>query len=290
MICPHCRRHSQLLFTAQDKNRGKPGSFSYYRGPCGLVFIGEVPVDLSIYYEGGYEKIPLDEAGLAKMAGPESYRLDLIKKYVPKGAKYLEIGPWIGLAAYNAKLYGYDVSTLEFNDVCVDLMRSCGINAMQTGDPAAALSDDDANYDVVAMWHSIEHVPRPWDVIDRAAKRLNKGGVLFVAAPNPESVQMALYGKDWFHLDAPRHIHFLNAAIIKEIALRNGLSPVEQTTDDKLGRIIERDGWHHALHHHIPVPGLRRLYKLVATYFLTLKYRKAGDFAGAGYSLAFIKD
>lgn len=290
MLCPHCQKPAQLLFVAHDKNRNKSGSFDYYQGPCGLVFIGEIPADLSIHYQGGYNEIPSNEAGLAEMAKTESYRLDTIKKYVPKGAAYLEIGPWIGLAAYNAKLAGYQVSTLEFNEDCIDLMQRSGINAMQTDDPAAALAASDKYYDVIAMWHSIEHLPRPWDVIDQATKRLKKSGVFFIAAPNPESAQMQVYGKDWFHLDAPRHIYLPNASMIEEIAARNGLRQVERTTDDKLGRIIERDGWHHALHNHVPVPGLRRLYKIAATYFLNRKYRKAGDFGGAGYSLAFIKE
>ena len=255
-----------------------------------MVFIGEIPSDLAMYYQGGYNEIPENEAGLAKMAEAESYRLDVIKKYVASGAEYLEIGPWIGLAAYNAKLAGYDVSALEFNEDCIDLMRRSGINAMQTDDPAAALAASDKHYDVIAMWHSIEHLPRPWDVIDQAAKRLKKSGILFVAAPNPDSAQMNVYGKDWYHLDAPRHIYFPSALMIEQIALRNGLRLVERTTDDRLGEIIERDGWRHALHSHVPIPGLRRIYKIIAGYFLNRKYRTLGDFGGAGFSIVFVKE
>lgn len=284
MQCPHCHRHADFLFEARDLNRGHAGAFKYYRGPCGLVFIGKVPENLSQYYEGGYQSIPGDEYELAQAAKHEQYRLKPILERVKEGS-FLEIGPWIGLTAYSARKAGFAVSALELNQDCVDLMRRSGIDAVQTDDPARTLSGIDRQFDVVALWHSIEHLPRPWEVIDAAARKVAPGGVLFVAAPNPESAQMRVYKDRWFHLDAPRHLYFLSADLVQDISEQAGLTLVDKNTDDKLGRILERDGWWQALHHHLPVPGLRRIYKTIVGGYLQRRHRKPDDFGGAGFSI-----
>ncbi len=288
MQCPHCHQDAEFLFQAHDRNREKPGSFDYYRGPCGLVFIGEIPENLGDYYQGGYQRIPVNEAELAAMAHAERHRLAPVREIVKSG-RFLEIGPWIGLVSYNAYLAGYDVSVLEQDAGCVDLLRSIGISATCTQDPAEALPRLDGQFDVIALWHSIEHLPRPWEVIDRAAEKLAPGGVLLVAAPNPESAQMRVMGKDWYHLDAPRHIYFPPASMVEDIAGRHGLALVSKTTEDKLGKIIERDGWHDAVHRHIPIRGLRWFYKRLAEAFLKLRHRRKDDFAGAGYTILLRK-
>jgi 2-polyprenyl-3-methyl-5-hydroxy-6-metoxy-1,4-benzoquinol methylase len=287
MLCPYTNQPAEFLFRAKD-NRGSPGTFEYYRGPNGLIFIGQIPDNLGDYYRGGYQRLPRSEQELASMAAPECYRLDLIKSLVPSG-KYLEIGPWIGLAAYNAKKLGYEVSTLEYNQECVDLMKRVGIKAAQTNDPAKFLNSSTDRYDVIALWHSIEHLPRPWDMIDSAAQALAPGGILLVAAPNPESAQMRELGKNWQHLDAPRHLYFMPASMIIEIGQRNGLHLVEATADDRLAKTIERMGWNWEVGRRIPIPGLRKLFMPIIGRQLERKHRTPGAFDGAGFTVALMR-
>jgi len=216
--------------------------------------------------------------------GKTRIALDLIKKLVPKG-DYLEIGPWIGRVAYSAKKAGYNVSVIEMNDDCVSLLKRVGIHTIQSADPVQALADDPMTYDVIGLWHSIEHLPRPWEVIDQAAKRLNEGGILLVAGPNPESEQMKKLGKDWYHLDAPRHLYFLPASVVEEIGRKNGLELLDATTTDKLGKILTDHGWHHE--------AIRRsrgsvLVRRVITRFFKWreKARLSDQMHGAGYTVA----
>lgn len=288
MLCPHCNLPSEHLFTARDLNRGHRGEFDYYRGPCGLVFVGTIPPDLGKYYAGGYQQIPADEPEVAEAAKAERYRLEPIIRH-KKNGRFLEIGPWIGLTAYSARQMGFEVSALELNEDCVDLLQRSGIAAQQSNDPAASLHAIDGKFDVIALWHSIEHLPRPWEVIEQAVQKLAPGGILYVAAPNPDSAQLRVFQERWFHLDAPRHLYLLPARMIEEIGRRYGLSLLECTTDDALGKILDRDGWWHPLHNHVPIPGLRRLYKLLVGAILRRKHRRSGDFAGAGYSVMLQK-
>ena len=231
---------AQYLFSAGD-NRGLPGTFHYWRGANGHVFLDPIPADLGAYYAEGYQPVPQDEAELAEAAKGDAYRLEPIRRLRP-GGTFLEIGPWIGRVAYSAKQAGYAVSVLERDGDCVDLLRRCGIDAIQSTDPAETLGTLGRTFDVIGLWHSIEHLPRPWEVITAAARALNPGGLLVVAAPNPDSAQFRLFGKYWVHLDAPRHLHLLPIALIEGIAEKEGLVSVLRTADDQLAQEIDTYG------------------------------------------------
>jgi 2-polyprenyl-3-methyl-5-hydroxy-6-metoxy-1,4-benzoquinol methylase len=275
---------AEFLFTAND-NRGIPGTFDYYRGPTGHVFIGEIPENLGDHYAGGYQPIPQTEAELAEAAKGDAYRLDRIRELVPSGS-FLEIGPWIGLVSYSALKAGYDVSVLERDPRCVSLLNSVGITATRTDDPASMLGASGERYDVIGLWHSIEHIPHPWKMIDVAARALKPGGILVVAAPNPESAQMKVLGKHWVHLDAPRHIHFLPMKVIEDIGAKHGLEVVERTTDDPLGKILDRAGWRFQIDRKFL---LRRFHHRIPFWkWLAWRHRKT-SLDGAGYTLILRK-
>ena len=64
-------------------------------------------------------------------------------------------------------------------------------------------------FDVVTMWHSLEHVHRPLDVLRESFRLLVPGGKLVVACPNIESLPFYWFASNWFGLDLPRHLtHF----------------------------------------------------------------------------------
>lgn len=66
-----------------------------------------------------------------------------------------------------------------------------------------------ASFDVVTMWHSLEHVHRPLDILREAYALLAPGGRLVVACPNIDSWAFRAFGPSWFALDLPRHLtHF----------------------------------------------------------------------------------
>lgn len=285
VVDPLSGKPARYLLTAKD-NRGIPGSFDYYTSDDGHVFLAEVPADLGRHYEGGYQKIPGSEAELAEMAKVDAYRLEAVKTLVPAG-DFLEIGPWIGLVAYSAKQAGYRVDTLEMSQQCVDLMNGVGIAATQTEDPARTLADSGKHYDVIGLWHSIEHIPQPWNVIAGAARALRPGGLLVIAAPNPESAQLRAFGKHWYHLDAPRHLHLVSADHYEAIGRREGLLTVEKTSDDALGRILDRDGWVFETHRWVgSMPIVRGVFNRLFSKSLAKRHRPTpGQVDGAGYTL-----
>ena len=277
---------AEYLFSAQD-NRGLPGQFHYWRGRNGHVFLDPIPSDLDRFYADGYQPIPADEAELAEAAKADAYRLEPLLGLKPSGT-FLEIGSWIGLTAYCAKQAGYRVSVLEREGRCVDLMQRAGIDAIQTGDPARSLADLGRSFDVIGLWHSIEHLPRPWEVLQQAARALNPGGVLLVAAPNPESAQARVLGKHWYHLDAPRHIHFMPMDLIEQMAGREGLKLVSKTTDDPLGADLDRHGWELEMRRRARnIKFLRGAMTLLFARRFAARHRQPGAIDGAAFTMIF---
>jgi 2-polyprenyl-3-methyl-5-hydroxy-6-metoxy-1,4-benzoquinol methylase len=291
MLDPMEQAPAEFLFTARD-NRGKKGDFDYYKARNGLVFIDRIPEDLGAYYEGGYDPIPEDEAGLAELAKGDEYKIEPIQRLKPQG-RYLEIGPWIGKAALHARNAGYEVATLEMNQRCVALMRSAGIDATQTADPVAALRELRAqgrSFDAIALWHSIEHLPRPWEVLVEAIETLAPGGILLVSAPNPESAQFRVFGKRWFHLDAPRHLYLLPISLIKEIGERHELVVLEATTDDVRGVVEDDHAWWWQIYHPLRrIPIVRRFLPRLVAPRLKRRFRKPEALDGAAYTVILQK-
>src|SRR5690606_859243 len=65
------------------------------------------------------------------------------------------------------------------------------------------------SFDVVTMWHSLEHVHRPLQILREAFKLLVPGGRLIVATPNIAGWPFRWFRPAWFGLDLPRHLtHF----------------------------------------------------------------------------------
>lgn len=72
----------------------------------------------------------------------------------------------------------------------------------------------DQYFDGIIIWHVLEHVPRPSEVLREAWRILKPEGVIIVAGPNFSSLQARWAGPAWFHLDPPRHLtHFPLAAL-----------------------------------------------------------------------------
>jgi SAM-dependent methyltransferase len=85
-------------------------------------------------------------------------------------------------------------------------------------------------FGVVTFWESLEHTPWPQQYLSKAYKLLKKGGFIFVEFPRYNSLESRMFGKNWFHLDPPRHlshltdkglVHLLTKAGFSNIALKS---------------------------------------------------------------------
>ncbi len=69
-------------------------------------------------------------------------------------------------------------------------------------------------FDVITMWHVLEHVPDVENYILQLKSLLKPNGTLVIAVPNYKSYDAFYYGKYWAAFDAPRHLsHFSKKSI-----------------------------------------------------------------------------
>lgn len=245
IACPLCKGRSEASFTAADWNLGtSTEEFRYFRcSKCGGVFVSPVPEDMGKYYPPNYPAY--DTKLSASMRKPDPFdqnKLGVVRRYV-SGGRLLEIGPGSGGFLRIAKEAGFHVEAVEMDRGCCDFLKeTLGIPTVHTEDIIDSLATL-PTYDVIVLWHVIEHLPAPGTVFDHLSKHLNPGGILVLAAPNPESLQFRFFGRYWVHLDAPRHLVLIPPSWLIRAATSLDLDTVSFSTKDEVCRIFSVYGW-----------------------------------------------
>jgi 2-polyprenyl-3-methyl-5-hydroxy-6-metoxy-1,4-benzoquinol methylase len=108
---------------------------------------------------------------------------------------------------------GWKVTGIDLSPIAMErIQRELGLRALLGSLPHPELQP--GSFDVVTMWHSLEHVHDPLTVLGEARRLLAPSGRLLVAAPNIESLPFRWFGASWYGLDLPRHLtHFAPATL-----------------------------------------------------------------------------
>lgn len=70
-------------------------------------------------------------------------------------------------------------------------------------------------YNIITLWHVLEHMSNPSKSIDEFAKILSNNGAIVIAAPNIQSLDSQYFKEEWAGLDIPRHLwHFTPKGLI----------------------------------------------------------------------------
>ena len=269
--CPACAGQTLVSLSVGDRNlRVSRVRFVYHRcESCHLVFLSPVPADLDRYYPEEYYELPRSESRLSQLAGREQFKLDLIGPVEP-GGDLLEIGPGWGSFAYAAKIAGYSVAVVEKDERCRMYLKDVVGVSVLAPKSHGALPDGLENYDVVALWHVVEHLPDFRQMLLDLAARVRPGGVLAIATPNPAAWQFRVMKGAWPHLDAPRHLQLIPAELLKSILGPAGFQPVLETTGDAGGLSWNRFGWQRLLMNSMPQSRIVRLAALATGYAIGL--------------------
>ncbi len=141
-------------------------------------------------------------------------------KDVTAGNELLDIGCGTGHFLRVAKSKGFHGIGLEPDEDARNYaqeqnkVKSCPIQELYS------LRED--TFDVVTMWHVLEHVYNLNDDIQQIKRLLKNNGYLFVAVPNMNSYDARYYGEYWAAYDVPRHLYHFQKLDIERLFLNHG--------------------------------------------------------------------
>jgi 2-polyprenyl-3-methyl-5-hydroxy-6-metoxy-1,4-benzoquinol methylase len=107
-----------------------------------------------------------------------------LQRYASSG-DLLDIGCGDGTFLDVARTLGFRTQGTEISDVGADAARAKGHHVV-TGQ-FVDLTFPPASFDLITMWHVLEHVPDPGHVLEKVHRLLRPNGLLIVAVPNEEN-------------------------------------------------------------------------------------------------------
>jgi 2-polyprenyl-3-methyl-5-hydroxy-6-metoxy-1,4-benzoquinol methylase len=139
-------------------------------------------------------------------------KLRLLKPYQSKQAALLDVGAGTGFFLRAAKKRGWAVTGIEPNPTARNLAN---LKASKTVFDTATLHTlPEKSFDVITLWHVLEHLPNLEDDIKTFRKLLKPNGRIVVAVPNFKSFDAHYFKNFWAAYDVPRHLwHFSQQSI-----------------------------------------------------------------------------
>ncbi len=228
--CPVCGSSDLTTFLTCSDHYASGETFDIVScGGCGFRFTQDFPDESEIgsYYEtADYVSHSDTRKGLMNRV------YHLVRKYMlaqkvkmtcslsglQKG-DVLDIGCGTGYYLGAMKQAGWNTIGVEKSALAAEAARThFGLT----------ISDDlkeiegESRFDVITLWHVMEHLQDLPQVFESLRRLLRPGGTLIVALPNSASYDAALYGEYWGAYDVPRHLWHFAPDTFARLAHREG--------------------------------------------------------------------
>ncbi len=208
--CLHPAEHIEPIFATHDYITGQRFVVGHCRD-CKLHVTYPAPGEDELtkyyplsYYGSGRRFNPIVEWLLNNLYAYRARQIE--SKHKP--GKVLDIGCGRGLLLNKLRERGWEPRGTELSEEAAAYARQ----KLRLPVSTRALQDlhfPDEEFDLVILWHVLEHVTAPRAMLKEVSRILKPGGILLVAVPNFGSWEARRSGRGWFHLDVPRHLtHF----------------------------------------------------------------------------------
>ncbi len=226
MLCKICKsKEISKIFDAQNthgRHMVDPNSrFTVFRcQDCQAVFLGDAIINEEYYskyypenyYDSGSEGVFLNlvMSLFVRMilSFKESEILRCARPQNPDKLKILDIGCGSGDFLAHISQDKFDKYGLEVNPQGYE---KCSKKNLKVFNKELKDCDFEAGYfDVITMWHVLEHLDKPGEFLTHTRKILKDDGLFVIATPNTNSLGFRCGQRNWFHLDSPRHLILYN--------------------------------------------------------------------------------
>jgi SAM-dependent methyltransferase len=214
--CPICGG-SEIMqaLTAKDYTVSQKEFSIYHCNSCSVRFTQDIPSEDEIgayYASADYVSHSDTKKGIVNKLYHWVRRRTLVSKRkmaqrftgLPKG-KVLDIGCGTGAYLHEMERSGWQVTGLE-PDINARI-KAQELYSIDPQEPSALYQLDEKTYDVISMWHVLEHVHDLQGYLQKISSLLSANGKLFIAVPNYTSKDAAVYKEFWAAWDVPRHLY-----------------------------------------------------------------------------------
>ena len=144
-----------------------------------------------------------------------------------KAGTLLDAGSGIGSFVNEMMQHGWEATGLEpdtdARKIANDLYK------IELADTKQFYQMPAAHFDVITLWHVLEHVQDLSNYIQQLKTLLNEKGKLFIAVPNYTATDATIYREYWAAYDVPRHLYHFSPRSIQVLMERNGLKVLQHT-------------------------------------------------------------
>lgn len=193
----------------------------------------------------GYDRLPPPEASHAMPLRPRPIHRLLVslvygylRYYYPRlphwrtGGRALDVGCGNGAHLLLLKRLGWEVAGFDLADHTVPEVREAGIR-VHTGSLEAWASGKDGSFELITLWHVLEHVEEPRAVLRSIRRLLAPGGILMLEVPNRESLPAKIFRQHWIGYDLPRHLSHFTAKTVSRLLHEAGFTVIRRGTSWK---------------------------------------------------------
>ncbi|MEW2140467.1 class I SAM-dependent methyltransferase [Streptomyces sp. NPDC005409] len=229
--CPWCGSGPLTVrVRVPDLLQGKPGRFTLEQcEACGHVFQNPrlTPAGLEFYYRDFYDGRGGEGAGtvFGRLGAAYRGRAEMLLPYGDP-ASWLDVGTGHGhfCNAARAVWPRTRFDGLDMGDGVREAERRGWVETGYQGQFPEFASKLAGQYEVVSMYHYLEHTRDPLAELDAAAAVLAPGGYLTIELPDPESRMARLLGPAWLPWFQPQHQHLVPAANLREALADRGFT------------------------------------------------------------------
>ena len=187
---------------------------------CGLVYVYPQPSkdEISSHYSVRYNPLPVpSNNNFNKSKG----MLQTVEEKIQKG-RLLDVGCSYGFFLNTARNNGWEVKGVEIAKGPAQYAMNLNIAIVEKELIDADFSEGE--FDVITMWHVLEHFRDPFTNLLVANNILKKKGFLFLTTPNINSLVAKLCGKYWSWLDPPTHLYYYSSKTIVKLLEKAGFN------------------------------------------------------------------
>lgn len=227
--CPICSKTEFKNFlVVQDKSVSQESFVLVQCANCQLKFTNPRPDEASIGpYYASEEYISHSDTNKGLLN--KTYRLvrsmavknkvELVNRLGSKG-NLLDYGCGVGYFLEACQKQGWEVEGMEPNDTARHQTEEKIGKPLFKG-KVEELGEE--KFEVITLWHVLEHVHRLNQTLQSLVKATKKGGHLVIAVPNADSYDAQKYGANWAAYDVPRHLYHFNKASMQKLLKKHKL-------------------------------------------------------------------